>query len=893
MSEIYVEPIASTRHADSAAPRQRAVWRWPKRLLILLALLWIAAEGISLAIQHTRLRRVITSHFEAAMGRPVEVGSYHFSFWDGPVIEARSVVVGEDPRFGAEYFLRADSTVVHLRLRSLLHGRAEFGTISLNHPSLNLVRNSSGRWNLAEWLPRPSAALPAHEFAGPMTPSPATSFRRIEIDGGRVNFKLADEKLPFAFVGVSGVVEMSGPGRWSMNLQATPWRAAVALQQAGVIQVSGEMGGTSSRLRPSAIHITWAGASLPDLLRLARDNDFGVRGVLSLSVDARTNSDAEGWTLKARAQLQQIHRWDLSLRPDNPALNLTAQISYRPLSPYIELTQATIEAPHSSLNASGRVYWNGEAPLHNQPVVPPQMVISSADVDARDLLAWAHAFHSGIADDLSVRGLAHLDAALAGWPPRIARAEFSSDGVDLSGAAWKAAHVGRLQVHFISDSANGNAHGLASLGPVTVSWGSAGHPEGVLRLENVAKRMPGAVPVWRVFGSTGQVRDLIAGANALGWNIPRGWDVAGPFACDLRWQQAGDFHFADALRQVSGWMEFGAPASGSDGAVLRVPFLNLPIEQIRGRLELKAGVRHAKLVSAQAFGARWSGTVERNDPSMPWQFDLAADQLSTADLDRWLNPRWRESFFDRMLPFLNSRSETNVAPENLQAVGHLAIGHFALARLMVSRLQSDIALHSRRITATNAAGQFYGGEVIGAFDAILQAVPSYSADLAFSHVDPSRLMATAPSLAGFTVESADGQLSFAARGASRSDLISSLTCQGTARVTGAELLHFDLWSSLVTDSLGSGDTRFAEGDADFSCARGKIEFHRLQLLADSESSIDGSGSVDFKGAVDLRFNAERYIPGVQAPAGTEFRLMGTLGAPQVSPILTSALRRSR
>src|SRR5208282_1569077 len=116
--------------------------------------------------------------------------------------------------------------------------------------------------------------------------SSAPRFSRIEVDGGRINFKLADEKIPFAFIGVTGTVETDRPGRWRMDLQATPWRAAVILQQAGTIHLSGEVGGTSSRLRPAALDVSWTGASVSDVLRLARGNDFGVRGALALSVNA-------------------------------------------------------------------------------------------------------------------------------------------------------------------------------------------------------------------------------------------------------------------------------------------------------------------------------------------------------------------------------------------------------------------------------------------------------------------------------------------------------------------------------------------------------------------------------------------------------------------------------
>ena len=140
---------------------------------------------ISLAIQHTRLRRILTARIEAAFGRPVEVGSYDFSLWSGPALEANSVTVGEDPRFGHEYFLRAESMTVRLRGQSLLRGRIDLGTLSLTRPSLNLVRNSAGEWNLAEWLPQPAGNPSFSEVpVGPSLPSSAVRFRRIEVDGG-------------------------------------------------------------------------------------------------------------------------------------------------------------------------------------------------------------------------------------------------------------------------------------------------------------------------------------------------------------------------------------------------------------------------------------------------------------------------------------------------------------------------------------------------------------------------------------------------------------------------------------------------------------------------------------------------------------------------------------
>ena len=73
---------------------------------------------------------------------------------------AIAVTFGEDPRFGHEYFLRADSLTVRLRWQSFFRGHMELGAIALENPSLNLVRNAEGDWNVAEWLPNRLDAPP-------------------------------------------------------------------------------------------------------------------------------------------------------------------------------------------------------------------------------------------------------------------------------------------------------------------------------------------------------------------------------------------------------------------------------------------------------------------------------------------------------------------------------------------------------------------------------------------------------------------------------------------------------------------------------------------------------------------------------------------------------------
>jgi AsmA-like C-terminal region len=892
MSDIHLESIPRAKDIDRNPARRRVWSRWPRRIILVLIVLWMAAEGASLAIQHTRLRGRFTTRLEAAFGRPVEVGSYDFSFWGGPVLEARSVTVAEDPRFGDEYFLRAESVAVRLRWRSLLRGRIELGTLSLNHPSLNLVRNTVGDWNLSEWLPRPSEARLASEPVGPVLPSSPLTFRRIEVEGGRINFKQGDEKLPFAFVGVSGTVETNSPGRWHMDLRASPWRAAVILQQPGTLHLSGDVGGTSSRLRPAAFDISWSDVSVSDALRLARNDDHGLRGALDLSINARTEDQNDDWAIQGRAGLEQLHRWDLTLRPDNPSVNLLARIRWHPGASSLELADMTLEGPHWNAHASGRIVWNSAGLPKSQRAAPADFAVTSSQIDMGDLLAWGRAFRPGVADDLSLRGYVSARAVLSGWPLRLMNAEVTSDGADFfRSGLLRSAHMGPVQVRY--------DRGSIAVVPVALSWGNpSGPPDGSVRMDVSFKPASNAFSAWHVAASANQMHDIVAAVGAFGWNASRGWDLAGPFACDLRWQGpadpwfdhgAPDRGFAWASQPI-GWAEFGTSGGRlSGGATLRAPFLNQPVEQIKARAELKINGSHIALSSAQAFDAFWSGTFDRRDPTDEWQFAVAGDHVTAAALDQWLNPAWGESFLNRMLPFLNSRPLPS--PEDLRATGHLALNQFTLAPLTVGRLQGDLKIEGRRIEFSNATGQFYGGQVGGTFSGDLGAKTLYHAALNFSRVDLRALTAAAPNLAGLFAGSASGEISLGARGANRAELISSLACEGRSEVAAPELLNLGLGKPLGEATVNTGSTHFLAGFLKFSCAKKSVEFQELALTL-ADRWVTGSGTVDFGRHPDLRLHVMTAFSNQPV---ADFQLTGTLAAPQIgqTPQSTTPLRRSR
>src|SRR5437867_5917944 len=170
---------------------------WKSGLAIVLAVVALQM-AMSFLVRTHRVHTYLTARLERAFGRPVEVRSFDARIFPNLQLSADGVTVGEDPAFGYEYFLRAEHLSAGLRWTGLLRGRFEFGTLSFSRPSLTLVRNYQGQWNLARWLP-PAKTASTHNAAiyGPPSPAPPVNhLQRIEFDEGRINFKLHEDKLP-------------------------------------------------------------------------------------------------------------------------------------------------------------------------------------------------------------------------------------------------------------------------------------------------------------------------------------------------------------------------------------------------------------------------------------------------------------------------------------------------------------------------------------------------------------------------------------------------------------------------------------------------------------------------------------------------------------------------
>jgi len=883
VTPVSTSPEIALDETAAAAVRPRpSVLLRRARWVGIFIIVWVLAQVVgSIVVQHTRLRGILNARLEAAFGRHIEVGRYSLSLWGWPELEASPVLVAEDPRFGNEYFLRADSVTSRLRLLSLLAGRIELGVLSLSRPSLNLVRAADGRWNIEEWLPAPSGSVGATSATAMGTGAPAIAhnpaplrIRRINVDSGRVNFKRGDEKLPFSFVGVTGSLEQQTPGHWQVSLDASPARSAVVLQQAGTLHVDGQLGGTSSRLRPADLTMRWQNAAVADALRLIGGYDHGVRGQLSITLGAHTLGPT--WTLGGRAEIRRLHRWDLPMRADNPALNLQVRAEWQPEISEIDFADATLQTPRSSVRGAGVVSWD-PARAGRDAAEPPAFVITSSGIEMEDALAWIRAFHPNVSEALELHGRIGAHLTLTGWPLRPVGGTLQTSGISLEGGSLRSAlRTGPGTVEFDRE--------LARLSPMRITLGSdSGVDNPSLQLSGFAEEHGPIALAGKITGRTAKIENLTDAVSALGWKLPGEWSVEGPANLDLLWNSPS----RAAPPQFFGEI-------GLDGVEIRAPFLNHPIERVHGSLNLIGSSEELTIASAEAFGGQWTGTLAVSAANEDARFSLKTDRLNAEDLDRWLNPRWREGFLGSVLPFLSSSGPEKI-PSTLRASGRLSVDDFAFSRYLVQHLSGNLTLDQRQITFEDVEADFNGGKVSGRVNADLREAPAYTVSANFSGLNLAALAAGSPTLAHQFSGIATGEIELEMHGVGRDALVASLVCRGRTAIQPASLLGFDLFDSVHASGRRSGTSTFSEVSGTFTCRDDQIELSGVRLRS-GDAVLGATGTVDFAHDADIHL---QWMPraknqtrvGADPPADpASYSLRGPFFAPRIERAETTPIK---
>ena len=292
---------------EEAQGRQRKRWRPAAARLALVALAVILAVlVVPPLVSVSRYKSQITQLMSASLGRPVRLSSVEVRLLPRPGFVLTDLTVEEDPAYGAEPVLHANTVIASIRLLSLWRGRLEIGTISVDEASLNLVRTPAGQWNLDSLFRTAAAAQPA---AGGTGAQHATSMPYLEATNSRINIKNGTEKLPFSLVNADLSFWQEEPGDWRIRLRGQPARTDVSLDLAdtGVVRLEASVR-RAPELRQMPVHLDleWREAQLGQLTRLVIGSDPGWRGDLTGELHLDGTADAAQITTRLRAT--GVHR---------------------------------------------------------------------------------------------------------------------------------------------------------------------------------------------------------------------------------------------------------------------------------------------------------------------------------------------------------------------------------------------------------------------------------------------------------------------------------------------------------------------------------------------------------------------------------------------------------
>src|SRR4029077_19001186 len=205
-------------------------------------------------------------------------------------------------------------------------------------------------------------------------------------------------------------------------------------------------------------------------------------------------------------------------------------------------------------------------------------------------------------------------------------------------------------------------------------------------------------------GATPRVQNWLELTAALAQPINSGWTAEGGLAVKMR----GAHLAVSPPVPWLGTMDFL-------GLALSPAYINQPIHLPKAHVEFTPLQKTITLSTAEAFGAIWHGSIARKYSDTQWTFDLTADHLDSADLDRWLGPRARPGFFAR---FAGLNSATAAAPSpadalvtRLAAHGRLRAGSIDVPPMQIEQFDGEAELAGRAIRIRKAQAEFFGGKI--------------------------------------------------------------------------------------------------------------------------------------------------------------------------------------
>ncbi len=798
-------------------PRSRRAWAV---LAALLLILFLYRPGVY------RLRSRIAGSIGSALGRKVALDNVRVHFLPRPGFDLEGLVIYDDPAFSAEPMVRAQDVSASIRLRSLLRGRLEIARLSAAEPSINLVRNDEGRWNLADLLERNARfpAAPTAKAASGRRPA----FPYLEAAHARINLKLGQEKKPYALTDAEVALWQESENSWGARIRAEPVRTDFNLTDTGLVELSATWRRAANlRTTPMQVAMQWQKGQLGQITKLLSGKDRGWRGAVSFS--ANLSGTPEALLIRSEMSVADFHRYDIQ---SNDGVRLAADCAGRYNVVVGILADLRCESPLSSgtLKLTGSLGPRSGGLSYDLKLAVDKVPLAS-------VVRVLHQAKRQLPPDLTATGLlsVYMHAVRKGVRAPRVEGEGEATKVQLSANGGKEEIAfGDVPLKIIS------AHAVQSRARKATARGNAQEPaEPHLRIGSFAFAMGAPAPTtaggW--ISTSGYAFTLRGDATLK--NLYRLANMLG-----LSGFRRPDEGVATVDMSVAGaWQGFVAPAVVGAAQLhnvrAEVRGLNTPLEIGSARVVLRPDSVLLQQISAQLGNTHWSGSVTVPRPCVPpdceSRFDLAADKLSIADLHEWFTGHATKHPWYRFL------SEQGGASALLQtrARGTLRIDVLGVKKLLATEVATQLELHQGTIVLRDLRAELLGGSHQGSWTIDVSGQPvKYHAAGQFENVSLTEISALmrAPWLTG----TADAKFEGTASGNSFADLLANADAQFRFVIRNGSLPHVESPDSARPFSVHrlAGNLRLHDGTWELSAAR--LESHD-GLYQASGRAAPGSG----------------------------------------------------
>ena len=529
-------------------------------------------------------------------------------------------------------------------------------------------------------------------------------------------------------------------------------------------------------------------------------------------------------------------------------------------------------------------------------------------VQAADLLDWYRAFQPGVDDKLTVKQYFTGVMTLGGWPLQLKDAAFSSEG-------GEAKIPGIASPVRIGAIAGGRRRDTLTIEPFRVAYEASGvHADSVAATgaglvgagagagkKRTVSEARGVVNIGlthdfdvraghiSVEGRLDRVEDALRVAQAFGRTLNHGWELTGAATGSLHWDWNGA-----TPRHWNGRVD----VSNNE---LQAAGLNQPLSLTKTSLTWKDGLRTAAISDVDGFGANWSGSISEEpvtdfDGSAKWRFQLHADHLDATELDRWIGPRARPGWLQRLLPsLLGGAPAPHAATEHaselvrrINAEGELRIDEFTMEKLKFQQVRADGSLDDLHLDLHEVDAQWAGGKVRAHVVAKFLPKPSYEITADLDQLSLAQLP-TAPRATERFAGTASGTVHFTTQGVGRDELLARLTGRGDVRMRNVEFRGWDVNASVAEGEPRAGESRWTAGEGTFTLRDRGIVLAGLRLESGHDATLV-KGTVSFGRDADLTIqtstDGRREIRSVGP--GHILKISGPLDIPRVSVENTAA-----